>query len=133
MADIKHFIVLMMENRSFDHMLGFLQSPTYPIDGLLPPRSNLDASGAAIATNQGGSRRDGLSNCQPTRTRCRSGRSFRLVPAFSAVDDESDPACSGIAAQPLLTVSIFIPNSSARARNGASAGWLNEFIPTKRR
>src|SRR5579871_822393 len=31
---IKHFVVLMLENRSFDHMLGFLKSPSYPIDGL---------------------------------------------------------------------------------------------------
>jgi len=26
-ATIKHLVVLMMENRSFDHMLGFMQSP----------------------------------------------------------------------------------------------------------
>lgn len=27
---IKHIIVLMLENRSFDHMLGFMNHPTYP-------------------------------------------------------------------------------------------------------
>ena len=27
----KHLIVLMLENRSFDHMLGFLMAPNYPI------------------------------------------------------------------------------------------------------
>ncbi len=32
--EIEHIIVLMMENRSFDHMLGWLQSPSYDIDGL---------------------------------------------------------------------------------------------------
>ena len=31
---ITHLIVLMLENRSFDHMLGFMASPGYPIDGL---------------------------------------------------------------------------------------------------
>ena len=31
---IKHIVVLMLENRSFDHMLGFLQSDQYDIEGL---------------------------------------------------------------------------------------------------
>jgi phospholipase C len=31
---IEHLIVLMMENRSFDHMLGFAKSDAWPIDGL---------------------------------------------------------------------------------------------------
>jgi phospholipase C len=31
---VKSFIVLMLENRSFDHMLGYLKAPDYPIDGL---------------------------------------------------------------------------------------------------
>ena len=30
---IKYFIVLMLENRSFDHMLGFLKSPDIPSNG----------------------------------------------------------------------------------------------------
>jgi phospholipase C len=37
---IRHFVVLMMENRSFDHMLGFLRSDTYPIEGLKGDESN---------------------------------------------------------------------------------------------
>ena len=32
--EIEHLVVLMMENRSFDHMLGWLQEPGYDIDGL---------------------------------------------------------------------------------------------------
>jgi phospholipase C len=32
--NLKHIVVLMMENRSFDHMLGFAQSDTWQIDGL---------------------------------------------------------------------------------------------------
>jgi phospholipase C len=39
-ANIKHVIVLMMENRSFDHMLGFLRSANYKIDGLTGNESN---------------------------------------------------------------------------------------------
>jgi len=49
--EIEHVVVLMMENRSFDHMLGWLQEPGYEIDGLTggewnpidpgePPRPN---------------------------------------------------------------------------------------------
>jgi phospholipase C len=34
MPPIKHIVVLMLENRSFDHMVGFMQSLTYPIDGI---------------------------------------------------------------------------------------------------
>lgn len=35
-AQINHFFVLMMENRSFDHMLGFMKAPGYDIEGLDP-------------------------------------------------------------------------------------------------
>ena len=31
---IQHVVVLMLENRSFDHMVGFMKSATYQIDGL---------------------------------------------------------------------------------------------------
>jgi phospholipase C len=33
-ANIEHLVVLMMENRSFDYILGFLKSANYPINGL---------------------------------------------------------------------------------------------------
>ncbi len=45
---IRHLIVVMMENRSFDHMLGFLKSPAYPINGLDGTETNPDTSGRAI-------------------------------------------------------------------------------------
>ena len=35
MADIEHVVVLMLENRSFDHMLGYVQHPDQAFDGLL--------------------------------------------------------------------------------------------------
>jgi hypothetical protein len=37
-AQINHFFVLMMENRSLDHMLGFMKGPGYDIEGLDPGR-----------------------------------------------------------------------------------------------
>jgi len=41
MADIDHVVVLMLENRSFDHMLGYLPHPDRAFDGLLAnPRRN---------------------------------------------------------------------------------------------
>src|ERR1700686_792348 len=46
--NLKHIVVLMMENRSFDHMLGFLQSGNYPINGLAGGESNLDANHDAV-------------------------------------------------------------------------------------
>lgn len=36
MPQIKHVVVLMLENRSFDHMVGYLQSSAYPINGIDP-------------------------------------------------------------------------------------------------
>ncbi len=43
-APIKHLVVLMMENRSFDHMFGWMASPDYPIDGLTGSEANPDSS-----------------------------------------------------------------------------------------
>jgi phospholipase C len=46
--NLKHIVVLMMENRSFDHMLGFAQSPAWQIDGLSGNESNKDSVGADV-------------------------------------------------------------------------------------
>jgi phospholipase C len=45
---LKHVVVLMMENRSFDHMLGGLRATDARIDGLSGTESNLDATGAPV-------------------------------------------------------------------------------------
>jgi phospholipase C len=45
---IKHLVVLMMENRSFDHMFGFLKSPSWKIDGLDGTETNPDSKGALV-------------------------------------------------------------------------------------
>ena len=55
LSAIQHIVVLMLENRSFDHMLGFLyadqgnKSPAgQPFEGLTGEESNPDASGAPV-------------------------------------------------------------------------------------
>src|SRR5690242_1458686 len=48
---VKYFIILMLENRSFDHMLGFLQSADYPIDGLSGNESNDDTNERAVTVD----------------------------------------------------------------------------------
>jgi phospholipase C len=37
-----------MENRSFDHMFGFMMSPDYPIDGLTGEETNPDSTGVSV-------------------------------------------------------------------------------------
>jgi phospholipase C len=44
---LKHIVVLMMENRSFDHMLGYLQAQDPRIDGVTGAETNPDTTGAA--------------------------------------------------------------------------------------
>ncbi len=45
---LKHIVVLMMENRSFDHMLGSLKAVDSRIDGVTDKLSNLDTTGAFV-------------------------------------------------------------------------------------
>jgi phospholipase C len=45
--NLKHIVVLMMENRSFDHMLGFAATPSWQIDGLKGDEKNADSIGGA--------------------------------------------------------------------------------------
>ena len=49
---IQHLVVLMLENRSFDHMLGFMKSAAYPIDGLSGNESNLDPNGTPVTVSR---------------------------------------------------------------------------------
>jgi phospholipase C len=46
--NIKHLVVLMLENRSFDHMFGFLKSNSYKIDGLNGNETNPDSAGQPV-------------------------------------------------------------------------------------
>lgn len=46
--NLKHIVVLMMENRSFDHMLGALMAENSKINGLSGNESNPDSAGQAI-------------------------------------------------------------------------------------
>jgi phospholipase C len=45
---LKHVVVLMMENRSFDHMLGGLKAVDSRIDGLTGTESNRDTKNAVV-------------------------------------------------------------------------------------
>jgi len=44
---IRHVVVLMLENRSFDHMLGYYTNPTQPIRGISNQSNLLDPANAA--------------------------------------------------------------------------------------
>jgi len=46
--NLKHIVVLMMENRSFDHMLGSLKAVDARIDGVTDQLSNPDTTGAVV-------------------------------------------------------------------------------------
>ena len=46
--NLKHIVVLMMENRSFDHMLGSLTAVNQQIDGIVAGLSNPDTTGASV-------------------------------------------------------------------------------------
>lgn len=45
---LEHIVVLMLENRSFDHMLGSLNSMDERIDGITDQMSNPDNNGASV-------------------------------------------------------------------------------------
>src|SRR6266851_809426 len=47
--NLKHVVVLMMENRSFDHMLGGLEKDFPKINGLSGNESNPDGNGALVS------------------------------------------------------------------------------------
>jgi len=47
--NLQHIVVLMMENRSFDHMLGALRATHPNIDGLTGAETNPDSTGVPVA------------------------------------------------------------------------------------
>jgi phospholipase C len=52
LPSINHIVQLMLENRSFDHMLGFLYPKSGNFEGLTGSESNTDASGNAVTVHQ---------------------------------------------------------------------------------
>ena len=62
LENLKHIVVLMMENRSFDHMLGFAQSPNWPIDGLsgTEVHTNEDSAGEVVPVSNDANYAGGL-------------------------------------------------------------------------
>lgn len=52
--NLKHIVVLMMENRSFDHLLGYLKLENSEIDGIVGnDYTNLDSTGEPCRTTDG--------------------------------------------------------------------------------
>jgi len=58
--NLKHIVVLMMENRSFDHMLGALKKTNPKINGLNGNESNPDANGNPVVVQPLADYRDQL-------------------------------------------------------------------------
>jgi phospholipase C len=48
LPSVQHIVQLMLENRSFDHMLGFLYPNSANFEGLTGSESNTDASGNTV-------------------------------------------------------------------------------------
>ena len=48
LTSVQHIVQLMLENRSFDHMLGFLYPAGQAFEGLTGSESNTDASGNTV-------------------------------------------------------------------------------------
>jgi len=66
LSQIKHVVVLMLENRSFDNMLGKLYAKTPDFDGLDGGETNLDSQGNPIPTqNIGGTDQAAMSIPDP--------------------------------------------------------------------
>lgn len=61
-ATIETLVVLMMENRSFDHMLGLMKSTDYPIDGLNGDELNHDSTGEPVKADNTAAYSGDLSN-----------------------------------------------------------------------
>ena len=52
LPSVQHIVQLMLENRSFDHMLGFLYPNSANFEGLTGSESNTDASGNTVTVYQ---------------------------------------------------------------------------------
>ena len=48
LGNLQHLVVLMMENRSFDHMLGGLKKQNPKINGVVGNEANPDTAGAMV-------------------------------------------------------------------------------------
>jgi phospholipase C len=71
LGSIQHIVHLMLENRSFDHMLGFLYSdsgnvsPTgQPFEGLTGTESNLDSTGKPVTVFRSTSPSPAATSCR---------------------------------------------------------------------
>ena len=109
----KHLIVLMLESRSFDHMLGYLKSPSYDIEGLTGGEKNNRASAEFFVKPL--AQYQGMFNPDPAQR-------FQDVDEQIFNGDNSDPR--------IPTMGGFI-NSYARLRNVNPQRIMNAFKPEK--
>ena len=66
LQQVKHLVVVMMENRSFDHMLGYLKMEGMPeVDGLTGDEFNLGPDGSKVRSR--GSTPTGQRSRSPAR------------------------------------------------------------------
>lgn len=87
LKELKHIVVLMMENRSFDHMLGYLQAEDPRIDGVDGTQSNPDTTGKEIHVSNDANYQSQL---QPD-----PGHDFENVRQQIHGDKAGDPKMSG--------------------------------------
>ena len=102
LQQIKHIVVLMMENRSFDHMLGYLTTDGMPdVDGLTGQESNLDVDGTVVTTWELGDNQTAFH-----------------IPGTPAADKSLDPCHS--------------PACVAEQVAGGNAGFVKNFVTQKK-
>jgi phospholipase C len=108
---IEHIIVLMMENRSFDHMIGFLKRENPEIRGIMGgDYSNADADGTSFPVTDG-ARYQGDFTVD-------TGHDFADVDVQLYSDKNLPPDMSG-----------FVKNYDGRAGKGAGSRVMKCFTP----
>ena len=110
---IEHVVVLMLENRSFDSMLGFLYPKSPGFDGLTGTEFNLDATGTPVPVwNSPGSDRQTLSIPDPDPGELFTDINTQLFEAAAKPPPGQTPSMGGFAknyvAQPNPSGDIYV-------------------------
>lgn len=108
MPNLEHLVVLMMENRSFDHMLGFARSNSWGIDGLRGDEACDDPDGGAPVPVTEDARFSGDYNADP-------GHSFLNVNTQIFGNSQGTP--SGPLMRGFVKDYALVSNSRAEAPN----------------
>src|SRR5690242_6804211 len=107
-SPFQHLVVLMLENRSFDHILGFLQSANYPIEGCDP--NNIPTCDPVVGTT-----------AVPVTTNAKTVGDLEPDPAhdFLNVNVQIFGNKAGIASGPLMRG--FVKDYAAISRDASNA------------